>query len=114
LFTGASHWLDFGAVTGQFHGLRLSPLQWLGSWVHVFGGAAGFRGLGFTPMDFAYATSFIGLVIIYDCLDSYRGVWTSLKFRPVPLRWAVYYALLILVLFFGPYNQAQNFIYFQF
>jgi hypothetical protein len=30
------------------------------------------------------------------------------------VRWAVSYALLILVLFFGPYNQAQNFIYFQF
>jgi hypothetical protein len=92
----------------------LSPMEWVASLIRGLGGAAGFRGLGLTPVDFAYAASFIAMVIIYDLLDSRCGVWSSLNARPRPVRWAVYYTLLILVLFFGPYNQAQNFIYFQF
>ncbi len=34
--------------------------------------------------------------------------------KPVALRWAFYYALLGAVVFLGAYNQAQQFIYFQF
>ena len=90
LFAGASQWLDLGAVAIQF------------------------RGLGLNTTEFLLAVLFIGVVMLYDVIDSRAGVWESLLARPMPVRWAVYYALLILVLFFGPYNQAQNFIYFQF
>ena len=90
LFAGASHWLDFGTVSLQF------------------------RGMGLNATELMLSVVFTGLVVVYDIIDSRGGVWASLKTKPTPVRWAVYYALLILVLFFGPYNQAQNFIYFQF
>jgi D-alanyl-lipoteichoic acid acyltransferase DltB (MBOAT superfamily) len=90
LFAGASHWLDLGAVSIQF------------------------RGMGLNSTEFMFAVIFIGVVVAYDLIDSRAGVWESLRTQPLPVRWAVYYALLILVLFFAPYNQAQNFIYFQF
>ena len=90
LFSGASHWHDLGAVSIQF------------------------RGMGLTASEFALAVIFTGLVVVYDFIDSRGGVWERLKTKPLLVRWAVYYALMILVLFFGPYNQAQNFIYFQF
>lgn len=90
LFAGASHWLDLGAVSIQF------------------------RGMGLNSTEFMFAVIFIGVVVGYDLIDSRAGVWESLRTQPLPVRWAVYYALLILVLFFAPYNQAQNFIYFQF
>jgi D-alanyl-lipoteichoic acid acyltransferase DltB (MBOAT superfamily) len=90
LFAGASHWLNLGTMAIQF------------------------RGLGLNSTEFLLAVIFIAVVVVYDVIDSRAGVWESLRARPMPVRWAVYYALLILVLFFGPYNQAQNFIYFQF
>jgi len=90
LFSGAKNWLDLGAVSIQF------------------------RGMGLHLDELICAVTFIGLVIIYDWLDSRRGVWERLQAQPLVLRWAVCYSVLALVLFFTPYNQAQNFIYFQF
>lgn len=90
LFSGASHWLDLGAVSIQF------------------------RGMGMNSTELLYAAAFVGVVIVYDWIDSGREIWALLRAQPRPLRWAVCYSVLILVLFFGPYNQAQNFIYFQF
>lgn len=34
--------------------------------------------------------------------------------QPVTLRWAVYYATVCGLLFFGAFSQSQQFIYFQF
>jgi D-alanyl-lipoteichoic acid acyltransferase DltB (MBOAT superfamily) len=90
LFSGLGNWLNFGTVAIQF------------------------RGMGLNSTELIYCVAFVGIVILYDLLDSHRNVWERLKASPRPVRWAVGYALLILVLFFGPYNQAQNFIYFQF
>ncbi|HXI69249.1 MAG TPA: MBOAT family O-acyltransferase [Verrucomicrobiae bacterium] len=90
MFSGAGDWLDLNTVALQF------------------------RGMGLKLPYLIYAGVFAGLVFLYDIIDSRQGVWESLKFSPRPLRWAVYYAILVLVLFFGHYNQAQNFIYFQF
>ncbi len=70
--------------------------------------------MGMNVTEFALSVIFIGIVVVYDCIDSRWGVWRALRRTLMPVRWAIYYALLILVLFFGPYNQAQNFIYFQF
>jgi hypothetical protein len=53
-------------------------------------------------------------VIVYDVIDSKKGFWQSLRLRPRYIRWAVYYAIVILTLFFNTFNKAQNFIYFQF
>jgi D-alanyl-lipoteichoic acid acyltransferase DltB (MBOAT superfamily) len=90
LFTGVTHWTDLGATSIQF------------------------RGMGLNGIELMLSVIFIGIVVIYDWFDSRGGVWNSLQVKPLPVRWAFYYALMILVLFFGPYNQAQNFIYFQF
>jgi D-alanyl-lipoteichoic acid acyltransferase DltB (MBOAT superfamily) len=90
LFAGAAHWVDLGADSLQF------------------------RGMGLNAIELMLSVIFIGIVVIYDWFDSRGGVWASLQVKPLPVRWAFYYALMILVLFFGPYNQAQNFIYFQF
>ena len=90
LFSGAGHWRNLGTVAIQF------------------------RGMGLKLPYLIYAAVFAGLVFVYDAVDSRQGVWELLKFQPRPLRWAVHYAMLVLVLFFGHYNQAQNFIYFQF
>jgi len=91
LFAGATHWVDLGADAIQF------------------------RGMGLNGLELMLSVTFIGIVVIYDWFDSRAGgVWESLNVKPLPVRWAFYYALMILVLFFGPYNQAQNFIYFQF
>src|ERR1035438_869779 len=83
LFSGASHWLDFGAVSIQF------------------------RGMGLKSTELIYAVVFVGVVIVYDWIDSRREIWPWLRTQPLPLRWAVCYSVLILVLFFAPYNQAQ-------
>ncbi|HEX7655074.1 MAG TPA: MBOAT family O-acyltransferase [Verrucomicrobiae bacterium] len=90
LFSGAAHWLDLAAVSIQF------------------------RGMGMNGLELALSFLFIGVVVIYDYFDSRGGVWARLQAKPAVWRYAVYYLLMILVLFFGPYNQAQNFIYFQF
>jgi D-alanyl-lipoteichoic acid acyltransferase DltB (MBOAT superfamily) len=90
LTSGASHWLDSGALALQF------------------------RGAGLNATELIYCAVFTGLVVVYDLVDSHRNVWELLKSSPRAVRWTVGYALLILVLFFAPYNQAQNFIYFQF
>ena len=90
LFSGMGNWLNLGAVAIQF------------------------RGMGLNSTELIYCAAGVATVIAYDIIDSHRNVWELLKSGPRPVRWAVSYALLILVLFFGPYNQAQNFIYFQF
>ena len=90
MFSGAENWLDLNNVAIQF------------------------RGMGLKLPYMIYAGIFAGLVFLYDIVDSRQGIWNLLKARPRSLRWAVYYAISVLVLFFGHYNQAQNFIYFQF
>ena len=86
----------------------------VGNWLNLPAVALQFRGMGLNSTELIYCAAGVGVVIFYDIIDSHRNVWERLKSAPRPVRWAVSYALLILVLFFGPYNQAQNFIYFQF
>ena len=86
----------------------------MGSWLDLRTDSIQFRGMGLNSLEFIYCAASVSLVVLYDIIDSHRNVWELLKAGPRPVRWAVSYALLILVLFFGPYNQAQNFIYFQF
>ncbi len=84
------------------------------SWLNPNALSIGFRGMGLTPDELAYAIAFIGVVIVYDVVDSTKGFWQSLQLRPRYIRWAVYYAIVILTLFFNTFNKAHNFIYFQF
>jgi alginate O-acetyltransferase complex protein AlgI len=86
----------------------------IGAWGQLSDVALQFRGMGVTSIELAYAITFTGLVIAFDLVDSRHGVREYLKFKPIYVRWAAYYLILILILFFAPYNKAQNFIYFQF
>jgi D-alanyl-lipoteichoic acid acyltransferase DltB (MBOAT superfamily) len=86
----------------------------VGSWTDLGALAVSFRGLGLQPTELILAIAFGCLVLLYDTIDKRAAFWPSLQSWPRPLRWAVYYGIAILVLFFSPYNRAQNFIYFQF
>jgi hypothetical protein len=84
------------------------------TWFDLRSQSLNFRGMGLNLSELLYAVLFAGMVIAYDVLDSRSDFWQSLLSRPRIVRWAVYYLLLFFLLFFAPYNQAQNFIYFQF
>lgn len=73
-----------------------------------------FRGMGVTRIDLLHAFAAIGLLVLFELVERRKGVWTRLQERPIWVRWSFYYALLILCVFYAPYNRAQNFIYFQF
>ena len=55
----------------------------------------------------------IGGAAAHRTLDDLRPVWARLAARPVYLRWAAYYALLLLLVVLGNWNFAQ-FVYMQF
>jgi alginate O-acetyltransferase complex protein AlgI len=70
--------------------------------------------LGQTPQELMLAL--LGLTIVFGAhlVQGKPGLAASFSRQPVVLRWGVYYAALILILFFGAFNQSQQFIYFQF
>jgi len=108
-------WIPFRAANfGDAWYIFTHLFSGMGNWLNLTAVAIQFRGLGLNTVEMSYCGLFVGIVIIYDLIDSHRNVWELLRAGPRPVRWAVMYVLLILVLFFGPYNQAQNFIYFQF
>lgn len=53
------------------------------------------------------------LLLVVEAFDELRSVWIRLARRPVYLRWAAYYALLLLLVVLGQWNFAQ-FVYMQF
>jgi len=73
-----------------------------------------FRGMGLTLTELIYSGVFTGIVILYDWLDRQGTAWAYIAAKPIMVRWFIYYLLLYFILFYAPYNQAQNFIYFQF
>ncbi len=55
----------------------------------------------------------IVVLLIIETLDEKRSFWEGLRARPVYVRWAVYYALLICLIVIGKWNLKQ-FVYMQF
>ena len=55
----------------------------------------------------------IVLLLVIESVDDFRSVWVRLDARPVYVRWAAYYALLLLLIVLGNWNFAQ-FVYMQF
>ncbi len=55
----------------------------------------------------------IALLLLVEAFDDLRSVWSRLAARPVYLRWAAYYALLLMLVVLGNWNFAQ-FVYMQF
>jgi alginate O-acetyltransferase complex protein AlgI len=55
----------------------------------------------------------IAALIAVEWLDEKRPVWDRLAARPVPVRWAAYYAIVVCLVVLGAWNQ-QQFVYMQF
>ena len=55
----------------------------------------------------------IAMLLGVEALDERRSVWERLAARPLYLRWAVYYAVLVCLIVLGTWNLRQ-FIYMQF
>jgi D-alanyl-lipoteichoic acid acyltransferase DltB (MBOAT superfamily) len=53
------------------------------------------------------------VLLLVEFLDERRSIWARLESRPVPLRWAAYYALIISLIVLGTWN-LQQFVYMQF
>jgi len=73
-----------------------------------------FRGLGLSERELI--TLLIAIVFLEMVQYMNRGddVTAALDRQPRVLRWAAYYVILAFIVFGGAFNQAQQFIYFQF
>lgn len=63
--------------------------------------------------DFAIAFASLGGLLLFDLLDAQGRLGPRLLTLARPLRWAVYYSLILAVVLFGVYQHIE-FIYFQF
>jgi hypothetical protein len=95
---------------------------------HLFDGVIPFLG---HLNDVGYIRSVIGLfgiqqreffiiffsVVILFTVDfiKYKGIkYDFLYKQPIIIRWAMYYFICAIIVFFGAFNSSQTFIYFQF
>lgn len=70
--------------------------------------------LGFDKAQFLGAVAAIGALLAVDMLNERTPFWKKISAFPVMFRWAVYYGIVIVILFLGAFNTSQQFIYFQF
>jgi len=69
--------------------------------------------MGLSRNDLVIAFVAIALMETLHAIQRHRGIRHMLSERPIWLRWTVYYALVLGILFFGVFEQ-RSFIYFQF
>jgi len=62
---------------------------------------------------FGALAAIAGLLTVH-VLQEQGTFWPKFTTYPQPVRWAFYYATVLLILFFGAFNTSQQFIYFQF
>jgi len=96
-------------VRNLFTGLTALPRQ-----LHQVAFVKGAILLGQDKQDFALALLGIAILLGVHILQSNVHLGEVFARQRIGLRWGVYYAALILILFFGAFNQSQQFIYFQF
>lgn len=72
-----------------------------------------FRGMGLSVSDLIIPLIFILLLLVIENLQSINKLEKEFLKRPV-LKWAFYYFILLVIVFWGYQNDTQNFIYFQF
>ena len=63
--------------------------------------------------DVVLSLGLIAVLVGVEALDERRSVWERLAARPLHLRWAVYYAVLVCLIVLGTWNLRQ-FVYMQF
>lgn len=74
-----------------------------------------FRGLGLDEADLILCLVFVLIVFVVNVLEMNIGtIWSKLLDKSLWIRWTVYYAMILLIIFFAPYSTAKNFIYLQF
>ena len=71
-----------------------------------------FKAFPFTG-EIYLSLALIGLLLLVEALDEWGAFWEKLRVRPVYVRWAVYYVLLISLVVIGQWGQ-QQFVYMQF
>ncbi len=72
------------------------------------------RGLGMTHEEMVIALLAIAVLEAVHFSQRTKSISLRLSEMPVVMRWAVYYGMVTMILFFGAYNQSTQFIYFQF
>jgi D-alanyl-lipoteichoic acid acyltransferase DltB (MBOAT superfamily) len=73
-----------------------------------------FRGLGLTVNDLILSGIFVFLLFAHDLFTLKVNIYEWVQRRTAALRWAIYYILVILVIFYSVTDGTKNFIYFQF
>ncbi len=69
---------------------------------------------GFSAQHFALAVLSIVILIAVELFQRNHNIRQWLSAQPLVLRWVLYYGLIIYILLFGAYDNANEFIYFQF
>jgi D-alanyl-lipoteichoic acid acyltransferase DltB (MBOAT superfamily) len=63
--------------------------------------------------EFILCVVLMGFLLVMELTDEKRSLWARLQARPVYVRWAAYYALLLCLIVMGKWNLKQ-FVYMQF
>jgi hypothetical protein len=71
-------------------------------------------GLGVTQAEFYLCVAAVAFLLLADAIAEHVDILPFINARPRPLRWAFYYAVLGVIVFYGAFNVTQPFIYFQF
>jgi hypothetical protein len=69
--------------------------------------------IGMSHADLIVAFVAIIMMESLHAIQRHRGIRHMLAERPIWMRWTVYYALILGIIFFGVFEQ-RSFIYFQF
>ena len=116
-------WIFFRAASlrDALHILHHLPRGWgtVGARLAAQGvqalGQASFLGidLKIAPGDFAVAVAGIAFLLFIHWIQRHSRIRHMLADKPAPVRWLIYYAIVLAMVFFGVYGNNQ-FIYFQF
>ena len=66
-----------------------------------------------SDLDIVLSLIVVGVLLGVEALEERRSLWERLATRPTYERWAVYYAVLLMLVVFGTWNLNQ-FVYMQF
>jgi D-alanyl-lipoteichoic acid acyltransferase DltB (MBOAT superfamily) len=73
-----------------------------------------FSGFGLTQREMVIALLSLFILLLVEYLQYKKNIFEKLRTKPMAIRWAAYYFILLSILLFGSFNSSQQFIYFQF
>jgi hypothetical protein len=109
----AFSWIFFWAAS--FGDLKLI-LTRLFTWNASFFANFNTKGLGMQKSELVVSFIAVLLLAVYELIQEKLSVGAVLRRRPVVIRWAVYMAVIAVIILFGVYGDANStqFIYFKF